>query len=203
MKKTGALTAILLLLFSFLLYGEEEGTWEFAAEGSLYILPDQTYFNPVISADKNRFHLEARYNSEDLETGSVFTGYNFQKGTEVEVNVTPIIGAVFGNSNGIAPGFLFELNYKKLSLSSEGEYLFSTDEKESNFFYSWSEVSYSPADWFWFGIAGQRTRAYQTDLEVQRGILIGFGFRNFAITGYVMDLGWDDPFGVITLEYSF
>ncbi len=193
----------ILLLSPVLLFGEEENPWEFSAVANLYMLPDETYLNPVISADRNHLHLEARYNYEDLDTGSVFAGYNFQTGDTVELNVTPILGGVFGNSNGIAPGFLLELNYKKLSLTSEGEYLFSTDEKESNFFYSWSELAYSPAEWIWFGIAGQRTRAYKTDLEIQRGLFVGFGKGNFSVTGYVMNLGFDDVFGLISVEYQF
>ena len=203
MKTTSTVTAILVFVFSVSAFGEEKPVWEFSVEGNLYILEDNTFFNPVISADNNYFHLEARYNDEDLETGSLFAGYNFQKGEDVAVRVTPMIGVVFGNSNGVAPGFIFELNYKKLSFSSEGEYLFSTDEKESNFFYSWSELAYSPAEWIWFGIAGQRTRAYKTDLDVQRGFLLGVGFGNFAITGYLMDLGWDHPFALVSIEYSF
>ncbi len=191
------------LILPISIYGEEINSWEFAAITNLYMLPDVTYLNPVISADKSLLHLEARYNYEDLETGSIFVGYNFQTGTSLEFSFTPIIGGVFGNSNGIAPGFSFELNYGNLSISSEGEYFFSSDEKESNFFYSWSEITYSPADWIWFGVAGQRTRAYETDLEIQRGLLLGFGKENISVTGYVMNLGWDDPFGMISVEYSF
>ena len=193
----------IVLILPIAIYGEDNNLWEVTAALNLYVLPDNTYLDPVASADKNHLHLEARFNYEDLKTGSIFAGYNFSTGDSVEVNVTPILGGVFGNSNGVAPGFLFELNYRKISISSEGEYFFSSDDKESNFFYSWSELLYSPADWIWFGIAGQRTRAYKTDLEVQRGIALGFGMQNFSISGYLMNIGWDDPFGVITFEYHF
>ncbi len=192
-----------VFIFPIAVYGQEDNSWEFNATANLYILPENTYLNPVVSADKNHLHLEGRYNYEDLNTGSVFAGYNFHAGDSLEVSFTPIIGGIFGNSNGVAPGFLFELNYQKISISSESEYFFSSDEKESNFFYSWSEIVYSPADWIWFGIAGQRTRAYKTDLEVQRGIVVGFGIENLEISGYVMNLGWDDVFGLISVGYHF
>lgn len=195
------LILLLVLLVPVFVFGEENN-WEFAVEGSLYILPDNTYLNPVLSADRSLLHLEARYNDEDLNTGSVFAGINLHTGNEM-LKFTPMVGGVFGNSNGFAPGFLFELNYGKFSLSSEGEYFFSSDEKESNFFYSWSEFTYSPADWIWVGIAGQRTRAYQTDLDVQRGVLLGFGIENLSITGYLMNIGWDKAFGVINVGYTF
>jgi hypothetical protein len=202
--RTTKLLLLILILFPVIVYcEEEENPWEFTAEVNTYIIPDESYANPVISADKNHLHLEARYNYEDLDTTSIFAGYNFYAGDAVELTLTPIFGGVFGNSSGVAPGFLLELNYKKLSISSEGEYFFSSDDKEFNFFYSWSEISYSPADWIWFGVAGQRTRAYQTDLEIQRGFLVGVGVRNFSITGYVMNVFFDDVFGVINVGYQF
>jgi hypothetical protein len=201
--KTDRLLLLIFILFPAFVYCEEENPWAFTAEVTTYIIPDESYANPVISADLSHLHLEARYNYEDLDTTSIFAGYNFYAGDTVELTVTPIFGGVFGNSNGVAPGFLFELNYKKLNISSEGEYFFSSDEKESNFFYSWSEISYSPADWIWFGVAGQRTRAYQTDVEIQRGFLLGVGVGNFSITGYVMNVFFDDVFGVINVGYQF
>jgi len=184
-------------------FGEDNTAWAFTVSVSAYMIPDESYVSPVFSADKDRIHLEARYNDEDKETGSIFGGYNFHSGNTLELNVTPLIGIVFGRSDGIAPGFEVEMNYRNFTVSSEGEYFFSSAEKESNFFYSWSEVSYAPTDWFWFGIAGQRTRAYKTDLEIQRGFLLGFGVGNFSLTGYVMNPGWDDAFAMIHLGYEF
>jgi hypothetical protein len=202
--KTNLLLVLISILFPIFVYCEEEGNaWEFNAEVTTYIIPDESYANPVISADKNHLHLEGRYNYEDLDTTSIFAGYNFYAGDKVELSLTPMFGAVFGNSKGIAPGFLLELNYKKLTISSENEFFIDSDEKESNFFYSWSEISYSPADWIWFGIAAQRTRAYQTDLEIQRGLLVGVGIGNFSITGYVMNVFFDDVFGVVNVGYQF
>jgi hypothetical protein len=180
-----------------------EDVWEFNASVSTYFLQDQTYLSPVFSADKRHLHLEGRYNDEDLHTGSIFAGYNFHAGEELELNATPILGGVFGRTNGIAPGLLLDLTFHKLSFSTQTEYLFSTDSKESNFFYAWSDLIYSPTEWIWFGIAGQRSRVYRTDLEVQRGFLLGFGKGNFGITGYLMNFGWGDSFGLVTLEYQF
>ena len=194
-----AITTLLLTAIS----AEAQNSWEFGAAVNLYTLPDHTYLDPLVSADRNRLHLEARYNYEDLETGSVFVGCNFSTGSAVELSFTPMIGGVIGSSNGVAPGFLLEVNYRNMTFSSEGEYLFSTDDKESSFFYSWSELAYSPADWIWFGVAGQRTRAYRTDLDIQRGLLLGFGGGNIGVTGYLMNPDRDNAFGVLTLEYRF
>ncbi len=51
-----------------------------------------------------------------------------------------------------------------------------------SFFYSWSELSVSPVDWFRFGLVGQRTRAYQTDVDIQRGLLVGFSYKKMDFT---------------------
>ena len=52
--------------------------WEFNLTVDGYIIPDGiSYVDPVFSADHKKLHLEARYNYENLHTGSVWVGYNF------------------------------------------------------------------------------------------------------------------------------
>src|SRR5215475_609291 len=57
------------------------------------------YVNPNIAADHGRLHLEARYNYEDLRTGSLWVGYNFHAGKTLVLTITPMIGGVFGRTN--------------------------------------------------------------------------------------------------------
>src|SRR6266513_4980172 len=131
----------------------EEKAWSFSASVSTYILPnDQEYVQPTLTADRGWLHLETRYNDENLETGSAWVGYNFSGGKKLEWEVTPMLGGVFGNTSGIAPGYEFSLAYWKFDLSSEGEYVFDVGTSEGCFFYSWSELSISPVDWFRFGL---------------------------------------------------
>jgi len=59
-----------------------------------------------------------------------------------------------------------------------------------------------PLDWLWFGVSVQRTKAFDTDLDIQRGLLLGGGYRWFGLTGYFFNLGFDDPYGIITLSVS-
>ncbi|WP_410961830.1 hypothetical protein, partial [Salmonella sp. SAL4359] len=54
--------------------------WEFNADVNFYFIPDDFFVLPVFKADKNRLHLEARYNYEDRETFSAWAGYNFSGG---------------------------------------------------------------------------------------------------------------------------
>ena len=70
-----------------------------------------------------------------------------------------MVGAVVGKTKGVAPGALMSMAYKKFDLSTESEYVFNTEDQADNFFYTWSELGYSPIDWLRVGVAGQRTRA--------------------------------------------
>lgn len=181
----------------------EEKKWNFGADLNMYFFSDEFIGLPVFRADKNKLHLEARYNYEDLETFSGWVGYNISGGKKIEYTITPMIGGVVGLSNGIAPGLEFTFTLNKFELYNESEYFFDADANENNFFYSWVDFTYAPKDWLWVGLSGQRTRLYQTDLDIQRGLLVGGGYKSWELTGYLYNLGFDDPFVLITLSASF
>lgn len=197
-----------IVLFSSVgwLYGQEQdstSSWDFSADVNFYLITDDFFALPVFRADKNKLHLEARYNYEDRETFSGWIGYNFSGGDdEFSYTFTPMLGGVFGLSQGVAPGLELTLTYKKFELYSEMENLFDLENSENNFYYNWADLTYSPTDWLWFGISGQRTRLFQTDLEIQRGLLVGAGLKNFELNTYVYNIG-DDPFMIITLSANF
>ena len=90
--------------------------------------------SPVLSADRSRLHLEGRFNYEDRDTASVFAGYNFKAGQILQIALTPMIGGVFGNSIGIAPGFSFELNYKSWTDFERRRVFFQRGRKRFQFF---------------------------------------------------------------------
>jgi hypothetical protein len=182
----------------------DEKAWSFSASASTYIVPnDQEYVQPTLTADRGWLHLETRYNYENLETGSAWVGYNFSGGEKLEWELMPMLGGVFGNTTGIAPGYKFSLVYWKFDLSSEGEFVSDVGTSEGSFFYTWSELSLSPVDWFRFGLVGQRTRAYQTDVDIQRGLLVGFSYKKIDFTTYVFNLDRDKPTWVFSVGVSF
>ena len=178
--------------------------WSFSASAAGYIVPEgRSYVQPTITADHNWLHLEARYNYEALDTGSLFAGYNFSVGDKLVLEATPMVGAVFGSTNGVAPGYKITLSYEGFELYTEGEYLFDTDNSSDSFFYTWSELSYSPLDWLRFGVVIQRTKAYQSDLDIQRGLLLGFSYKQVNFTTYVFNLGWEAPTFVFSIGATF
>ncbi|HEV2840390.1 MAG TPA: hypothetical protein VGW39_03615 [Chthoniobacterales bacterium] len=182
----------------------DENTWSFSASATTYIVPDfQEYVQPSFTADRGWLHLEARYNYENLKTGSAWIGYNFSGGKKLEWEFTPMLGGVFGDTTGIAPGYRLSLTYWKFEFSSEGEWVFDLRDSEGNFFYNWAELSVSPVDWFRFGLVGQRTRAYQTDVDIQRGLLVGFSYKEMNFTTYVFNLDLDEQTWVFSVGVSF
>src|SRR6185503_2129469 len=62
--------------------GSEPEPWSFSASVYTYLLPDEgNYAQPTFTVDHdNGLHLEARYNYEDLKTGSLWAGYRFGGG---------------------------------------------------------------------------------------------------------------------------
>jgi hypothetical protein len=183
---------------------EMESKWSFSASAYTYIVPDsREYVQPTFTADRNCLHLEARYNYEDRETGSAWIGCNFSVGEKLALEFTPMLGGVFGNTTGIAPGYKGSLGWWKLELSSEGEYVFDTGDSSDSFFYTWSELSLSPVEWFRFGLVVQRTKLYETDFDIQRGLLVGFSYKRADFTTYVFNPDASQPLVVLGVGLNF
>jgi hypothetical protein len=183
----------------------DEKSWTYSASAYAYLLPghDDDYLQPTFTADRKWLHLEARYNYEALGTGSLWAGYNFSVGDKVTFEATPMFGVAFGATTGVAPGYKATLSWTSLTLYSEGEYLFDTNESSDSFFYSWSEFSWSPIDWCRLGLVGQRTKVYQTDREIQRGLLVGFSSEQVDFTAYWFNPDERSPTVVLALGVSF
>ncbi len=176
-------------------------TWSYSASIYLYLVPhDDDYVQPTVSADRGWLHLEARYNYEDLDTGSLWLGYNLSLGEEATLDVTPKLGFVFGETTGIAPGFHAVLGWKRFVLYSDGEYVVDTDDRENSFFYSWSEATVSPVDRWRAGLVLQRTQVVETLREFQWGILVGVRIAHADIAGHVFDPDHSDPTWVISVS---
>jgi hypothetical protein len=179
-------------------------SWAYSLTTDGYIVPGgPSYVSPVFTADHQWLHLEARYNYENQRTGSLWGGYNFSAGKKLQLSLTPMVGGVFGDTTGIAPGCEFSLTYKKLQFSSSSEYVFDTSHRAGSFFYSWPQVTYSLLDWLKVGFVAQHTRAYHTAVEIQRGFLVGVSYKQWEFTTYVLNPELDQPSTVLELGVSF
>jgi hypothetical protein len=114
-----------------------------------------------------------------------------------------MLGGVFGNTTGIAPGYKGSLGWWKLELYSEGEYVVDPGDSSGSFFYNWSELTLAPVDWFRFGLVTQRTRLYQTDRDIQRGLLLGVSLKRLDLTAIVFNPDEDRPTMVFAAGFNF
>jgi hypothetical protein len=174
-------------------------SWSFSTSLAGYIIPDSPgYVSPTATADRGGLHLEGRYNYEDMHTGSLWVGYNFALNDKTELTLTPMLGGVFGKTTGVAPGYTASFRYKALDFFSQGELLVDTGRNYRSYFYTWSELGFSLTKWLRAGAVTQRTRAYRTDLDIQRGFFAGVTHGRLEFTTYVFNLGWTDP----TINFS-
>ena len=179
--------------------------WEVGATAYGYAVPDHRDFVMVVApVDVRWFHVEGRYNYEGLHTGSIFLGLNAGAGDKLRLDVTGMLGGVFGDLGGVAPAFRFTLSWWKIDLSSEDEYVIDVHDLGASFFYSWTELGLSPLRWLRLGAVGQRTRVIQTGLDIQRGVFVGVTlFQTVTLTCYELNLGWATPTYIAAIGASY
>src|SRR6186997_1775431 len=192
---------LLLGFVSIKLFAQETVTdsadkkWNFSAWAEYFVLPgEEDFFNPTFYVRSDKLHFEGRYNYEDRNTASFWGGWRFKFGKGVKFVVVPMIGGIVGNSNGIAPGLEMEIMYKKFDFYSESEHVFDFSSKENNFFYMYSELAFRPIKAIRTGMITQRTRLYETDRELQRGVFGEYYFGRFRVGAFYFNPFADDNF---------
>jgi hypothetical protein len=176
--------------------------WEISVEANFYFT-DPFFILPIVTAEKDKLHLEARYAYEDLKSASLWVGINFSGGKKFKYNITPMLGSVIGRANGIAPGLEVTLSFDRFEFYTEMEYVFSFESKENNYFYSWTDFTFAPLDWLYFGVSGQRIKAYETDKDLQYGLIAGNTFKQFDLSAHFFNPATDEFFTIITLGCNF
>jgi hypothetical protein len=169
-----------------------------------YLFPDGTGFLlPIVAVDHGWLHLEGRYNYEQLRTGSLWVGWNLEWATEPAIALTPMLGGVFGDKNGVAAGAEFTLTWGPVELYSEIELVFDCGDFARSNVYTWSELSARPWDWLRAGLALQRTNAIDSSREVQWGPLVGAQWRALSLSAYWFNPGQsEDQYWVLSLGVS-
>lgn len=178
--------------------------WSASASVYAYVVPeDDDFLQPTVTADRGRLHLEARYNYEDFNTGSLWVGYNLKVDGDVALVFTPMIAGVAGDTDGVAPGFNLSIDWWRLAFFSQCEHVFDTDGSEESFFYSWAELSAWPLDWLGAGVVVQRTKVAGLDFEAEPGVLVGLAWKDLSVSVYVFNLDESDHTVVVGAGLSF
>ncbi|HZI83230.1 MAG TPA: hypothetical protein VFF44_04905 [Casimicrobiaceae bacterium] len=141
--------------------------------GFYYAMRDQSDFGVGVAAiNRGPLHLEARYNYESRDAGSLFAGWNFSGGDTVTFQITPIIGGLVGAERGLIPGVEASVASGPIDVYIEAEYVAFRDHHEDRYYYAWSELGWKPVEWLRLGLVGQRSRVVHTDRDLQRGLFV-------------------------------
>jgi hypothetical protein len=182
----------------------KETEWEFSFSSATYFAQHvRDYVNPNFTADRDWLHLEARYNYESIKTGSVWLGYNFSVGEKLALEATPMLGGVFGDITGVAPGYTISISYEPIEFFTQGEYFFDAGTRSGNFFYTWSELRYTLTRWLKVGVVMDRTKALGSNFDIRRGPLLGFKYKDVDLTTYWLSPGSRDSTFVFTVTVNF
>lgn len=180
-----------------------EKSWSGGLETYLYLPEGDHFLLPILRADRGPLHLEGRYQYEDRHTASAWLGWTLEAGEKLHLEVVPMAGGVFGRTNGVAPGLELTLSWKSLELYGESEYLFDLESKEGNYFYNWSELSWHARPWLTVGLSAQRTRLYQSELTIDRGLFVAVKRSPLTLKVYGFNLDGEAPFAIVSLAVDF
>jgi hypothetical protein len=183
---------------------EDERAWEFGITAYPTIVRDGENFTSAIAvADRGALHLEARYNYESVGSRSAFVGWTFSGGETVTWELTPLAGGAWGDTRAFVPGFEASVAWKQFDVYVEAEYVRDSSERDDSYFYAWTELGYRPVEWLRLGAAGQRTRAYDNERDIQRGPFVQFTWRSITIGGYWFNPGSDEQVFVGSIGATF
>jgi hypothetical protein len=201
----GARTVACLALLAARAAAQTDGgdTWQLAST-VLYSDPpgSEDRLIPILYADRGPLHVELRYGYEDRNTASLFVGRAFELGDELAATVVPMIGGVVGDTDGIAPGLELDVAWRRVSWYAESEYLFDLHDRDDDFFYSWSTLTYGFTDWLDAGIVLERSKLVDTDWSLQRGLALELARGSFGLSLYAFNPGSDDSYAVVGLEFA-
>jgi hypothetical protein len=178
--------------------------WRFAASVSYYDVPDTlNFWNPILTVDHGRLHLEARHNYVAVRTSSLWAGVNFNSGKTWTFSASVLFGYVVGNVQGFGPGYELSLNRAWFTLSSQGEYVYDWKNEKGDSLYSWTEVTGSPADWCRLGLVLQTTHNYGLSDDIQPGVVAAFSYTRYAWEVDVLDPFHSQTTFILTFTVTF
>ena len=162
-------------------------------------------FHPlgIVSVTWRRFRVEGRYNYEDDRTGSLFAGYEFELGDRPALWVAPMVGAVVGNTDGIAPAVELELTLGRFTLYDESEVVLTFGEGVDDFLYSWGTATYEVRSWLRPGLAFQRLRVFGSDRELDPGLVVQSDVGPLELSLYGFNPFDSDRFFQLGMSVSF
>jgi hypothetical protein len=178
--------------------------WAFNFALTGYYVPNGTsYLQPTLMADHGGLHLEARYQYEELNSGSAWIGINTAGGKTVHVAFTAMAGVVFGDLQGIAPGAELTVTWWRLAYYGETEYVYDVSSGTGDFWYLWTQVTFQLDKAWSAGLAFQRMRTIQTGREIDHGVTVNWQPHKLGIQASAFDLFESGPFYTLAATVYF
>jgi hypothetical protein len=195
--------AWLAILHILCLLGAANGQSKGGVDQYHYIGANQQYtYMPVLHYQTNKnWYSEARYNYEDLQTVSLYVGKTFTGTNRLSYSLTPMLGGVMGKFNGFSTGLNVDMTFDKFFFSTQAQYSFSTNNYNPGFLYNWSEVGYQGLKWLYAGLSIQQTHTIREGSTIEKGILIGFSFKNYTIPIYTFDPLKGERYFIVGINY--
>jgi hypothetical protein len=182
----------------------EKPSWEFALTAyPTVVRGGDDYTSAIAAADRGPLHLEARVNYESVGARSAFVGWTFSGGETITWELTPLIGGAWGTTQAFVPGLEASVAWKQLDFYVEAEYVRDNHERSDSYFYAWSELGFRPVEWLRIGAAGQRTRAYGGERDIQLGPFAQLNWGRVTIGGYWFNPGSSEQVFVGTIGVTF
>ena len=179
-------------------------SWEFAITAYPTVVRDgENYTSAIAAADRGPLHLEARYNYESIGARSAFVGWTFSGGEAIKWELTPLLGGAWGTTKAFVPALEASVGWRKLDFYVEAEYVRDNHERTDSYFYAWSELGFRPVEWLRVGVAGQRTKAYGGERDIQRGPFAQVTWGPVTIGGFWFNPGSSNQVFVGSIGATF
>ena len=179
-------------------------SWEFAATAyPTFVRNGDDYTSAIVAADRGPLHLEGRVNYEASGARSVFAGWTFAGGEAITWEVTPLIGGSWGTVRAFIPAVELSVAAGRFDVYLEGEYVRDHGDRDSSYFYAWSELGFRPLEWLRAGLVTQRTRAYGGERDIQRGPFVQATWRRVTVGGFWFNPGSSDQVFVLSIGAAF
>ena len=114
-----------------------------------------------------------------------------------------MLGGAWGDTRAFIPAAEVSVAWRRLDLYVEAEYVRDSGERSDSYFYAWTELGVSPLDCLRFGLAGQRTRAYENERDIQRGPFVQFTWRRLTVGAYWFNPGSSEQVFVGSIAATF
>jgi hypothetical protein len=210
-----AIAALAAVVATAALAGEDDGggraasspanpVWEFALTAyPTVVRGGENYTSAIAAADRGPLHLEARINYESIGARSAFVGWSLAGGETLTWKLTPLLGGAWGATQAFVPGLEASVAWGRVGAYVEAEWVRDSRERTDSYFYAWTELGFRPIEWLRAGLAGQRTRAYGGERDIQRGPFVQATWRRVTIGAYWFNPGSADQVFVGSVGVAF